>query len=97
MKILFRAYFHQTNFQKKVGRKFIRVRIRIRIRIRTFSKVGSGSGQKSSGSATLVKRIVRYVRIRLGVDDKRLDDILADGIRGQTLQENTVTKGRPAS
>jgi hypothetical protein len=40
---------------------------------------------------------VRYVRIRLGVDDKRLDDILADGIRGQTLQENTVTKGRPAS
>jgi hypothetical protein len=51
MKILFRAYFHQKNFQKKVGRKFIRVRIRIRIR--TFSKVGSGSGQKSSGSATL--------------------------------------------
>jgi hypothetical protein len=47
MKILFRAYFHQKNFQKKVGRKFIRVRIR------TFSKVGSGSGQKSSGSATL--------------------------------------------
>jgi hypothetical protein len=60
MKILFRAYFHQKNFQKKVGRKFIRVKIRIRnwirIRIRTFSKVGSGSGsgQKSSGSATLL-------------------------------------------
>jgi hypothetical protein len=53
MKILFRAYFHQKNFQKKVGWKFIRVRIRIRIR--TISKVGSGSGsgQKSSGSATL--------------------------------------------
>jgi hypothetical protein len=50
MKILFRAYFHQKNFQNKVGRKFIRVRIRIR----TFSKVGSGCGQKSSGSATLV-------------------------------------------
>jgi hypothetical protein len=42
IKILFRAYFHQKNFQKKVGRKFIRVRIRIRIR--TFLKVGSGSG-----------------------------------------------------
>jgi hypothetical protein len=27
-----------------------------RIRIRTFSKVGSGSGQKSSGSATLITR-----------------------------------------
>jgi hypothetical protein len=52
MKLLFRAYFHQKNFQKKVGRKFIRVRIRIR----TFSKVGSGSGsgQKSFGSATLL-------------------------------------------
>jgi hypothetical protein len=50
MKILFRAYFNQKNFQKKVGRKFIRVRIRNRIR--TFSKVGSG--QKSSGSATLL-------------------------------------------
>jgi hypothetical protein len=32
MKILFRAYFHQKNFLKKVGRKFIRVRIRNRIR-----------------------------------------------------------------
>jgi hypothetical protein len=55
MKKLFIAYFHQKKFQKKIGRKFIRVRIRIRnrIRIRTFSKVGSGSGQKSSGSATL--------------------------------------------
>jgi hypothetical protein len=55
MKKLFRAYFHPKNFQKKVGRKFIKVRIRIRnrIRIRTFSKVGSGSGQKSSESATL--------------------------------------------
>jgi hypothetical protein len=51
MKILYRAYFHQKNFHKKVGQKFIRVRIRIR----TFSKVGSGSGQKSSGSATLVQ------------------------------------------
>ncbi len=30
----------------------------------------------------------------VGVDDKRLDDILADGIRGQTLEENKVTKGR---
>ena len=29
-----------------------------------------------------------------GVDDKRLDDILADGIRGQTLEENKVTKER---
>jgi hypothetical protein len=48
MKILFRAYFHQKHLQKKVGRKFIRVRIR------TFLKVGPGSGQKSSGSATLV-------------------------------------------
>jgi hypothetical protein len=58
MKILFRAYFHQKKFQKKVGRKSIRVGIRIRIRnrirIRTFLKVGSGSGQKSSGTATLV-------------------------------------------
>jgi hypothetical protein len=50
MKILFIAYFHQKEFQKKIVRKFIRVRIRIR----TFSKVGSGSGQKSSGSATLL-------------------------------------------
>jgi hypothetical protein len=50
MKILFRAYFHQKNFLKKVGGKFVRVRIRIR----TFSKVGSGSGQKPSGSATLL-------------------------------------------
>jgi hypothetical protein len=53
MKILFRAHFHRKNFQKKVSRKFIRVRIRIR----TFSKVGSGSGQKSSGSATLLTPI----------------------------------------
>jgi hypothetical protein len=41
---------------------FIRGRIRIRIwlRIRTFSKVrsGSGSGRNSSGSATLVRRVV---------------------------------------
>jgi hypothetical protein len=51
MKILFRAYFHQKNCLKKVGRKFIRVRIRIWNRIRTFSKFGSG--QISSGSATL--------------------------------------------
>jgi hypothetical protein len=29
-----------------------------RIRIRTFSKVGSGSGQKSSGSATLPRTIL---------------------------------------
>jgi hypothetical protein len=49
MKIPLRACFHQKKFQKKVGRKFIRVRIRIR----TFSKVGSGSGQTSSGPATL--------------------------------------------
>jgi hypothetical protein len=32
MKILFRAYFHQNHFQKKVDRKFIKVSIRIRIR-----------------------------------------------------------------
>jgi hypothetical protein len=51
MKILFRAYFYPKQFQKKVGRKFIMARIRIRIR--TFSKVGSGTGQKSSGSTTL--------------------------------------------
>jgi hypothetical protein len=49
MKILFRAYFHIKKFQKKLAEKFTRVRIQIRIR--TFSKVGSGSGQKSSGSA----------------------------------------------
>jgi hypothetical protein len=51
MKILFITYFHQKKVLEKIGRKFIRVRIWIRIR--TFSKVGSGSGQKSSGSATL--------------------------------------------
>jgi hypothetical protein len=39
--LLFRAYFSQNNFQKKLSWKYIRVRIR------TFSKVGSGSGQKS--------------------------------------------------
>jgi hypothetical protein len=46
-RIFFRAYFHQKNFQKEVGRKFIRVRIRSRnrIRIRTFSKVGPGFGR----------------------------------------------------
>jgi hypothetical protein len=53
----FLEHISKQNFQKKLGRKFIKVRIRIciRIRIRTFSKVGSGSGQKSSGSATLIK------------------------------------------
>jgi hypothetical protein len=47
----------KKHFQKKIGRKFIKIRIRIRIwnRIRTFLKVGSGSGQKSSESATLLK------------------------------------------
>jgi hypothetical protein len=34
MKILFRAYLHQKKFQKKVGKKFIRVRIRIQNQIR---------------------------------------------------------------
>jgi hypothetical protein len=50
----FRAYFHKKKYQEKVGRKFIMVRIQNRIRIRTFLKVGSGSGQKSSGSTTLL-------------------------------------------
>jgi hypothetical protein len=60
-KILFRTYFHQKNFRKKVARKFIL----LRIRIRTFSKVGSGfgSGQKSSGSATLPDRL-NYCRYK---------------------------------
>jgi hypothetical protein len=40
MKILFRAYFHQTNFQKKVGQKFIRVRIRSKI-VRIRNTAGS--------------------------------------------------------
>jgi hypothetical protein len=64
MKMLFRAYFHKKKISEKVGRKFIRVRIRIRIRnrIRTFSKVGSGSGQKTPGSATLT--ISRLFRLR---------------------------------
>jgi hypothetical protein len=59
MKILFRAYFHPKEFRKKVGRKCLMIRIRIRNRIRTFSKVGSGSGQKSSGSATLLVTIIQ--------------------------------------
>jgi 3'5'-cyclic nucleotide phosphodiesterase len=45
MKILFRAYFRQKNFRKKVGRKFI-------------FRSGSGSGQKSSWSATLVVSVL---------------------------------------
>jgi hypothetical protein len=51
--ILLKAYFGQKKYLKKFVRKFISVRIRIW----TFSKVGygSGSGQKSSGSATLVE------------------------------------------
>jgi hypothetical protein len=53
MKILFRAYFHKKKCQKEVGRNFIRVRIR------TFSKVGSG--QKSSGSATLIGGIFMLI------------------------------------
>jgi hypothetical protein len=36
---LFRAYFGQKNFQKKLVLNFIRVRIRIRNRIRPFLKV----------------------------------------------------------
>jgi hypothetical protein len=52
-KILFRAFFRQKNFQKRIGRKFIKVRIRIR----TFSKVGSG--QKSTGCATLFKSLCK--------------------------------------
>ena len=28
----------------------------------------------------------------LGVDDKRLDEILADGIQGQSLEDNKVIK-----
>jgi hypothetical protein len=55
MKILFRAYFHKKKIKKKVGRKFIRVRIQIW----TFLKVGSGSGKKSYGSATLVISILK--------------------------------------
>jgi hypothetical protein len=40
----------QTNFLTKFGGNFIQVKILIR----KFSKDGSGSGQKSSGSVTLV-------------------------------------------
>ena len=32
------------------------------------------------------------VPIFLGVDDKRLDEILADGIQGQSLEDNKVIK-----
>ena len=32
------------------------------------------------------------VPIVLGVDDKRLDEILADGIQGQSLEDNKVIK-----
>jgi hypothetical protein len=71
MNILFNAYFGPKKILKKFVRKFIKVRIQIRIRnripnrirnrirIQTFSKVGSGSGQKSSGSATrLISNII---------------------------------------
>jgi hypothetical protein len=57
----FWSMFLSKKFQKKVGQKFIRVRIR------TFSKVGSGSGQKSSGSATLVGGINDKADIVLAV------------------------------
>jgi hypothetical protein len=40
MKILFRAYFHQKNFRKNLAENLL--------------GSGSGSGQKSSGSATLL-------------------------------------------
>jgi hypothetical protein len=55
-----RAYFHQKNFRKKLGKKFMSIRTRTRNRIRTFSKVGSGSGQKLSGSATLPAVLLVY-------------------------------------
>jgi hypothetical protein len=42
----FRAYFCQKKFPEETYTNFI-------IQIRTFAKFGSGSGQKSSGSATL--------------------------------------------
>jgi hypothetical protein len=76
MKILFRAYFHQKKFQKKVARKFIRVRIQIWNRIWTFSKVGSGSGQKSSGSATLEWSNCLCYQVLAGVCDSQGGDQL---------------------
>jgi hypothetical protein len=50
----------------KLGWIFIAVRI-VRIQIRTFSKVGSRSGQKSFGSATLMIREETFIKESTGI------------------------------
>ena len=47
-----------------------------------------GATRPSSETNSLVQSCSSAIS---GVDDKRLDEILADGIKGQTLEDNKVS------